>query len=66
MEAEQMTRGQLEAEFGALARTMYFTKSTIDAFAKSATRGQLAAVCELVRSENAARRGSCARRGFPP
>ncbi len=55
MEAEQMTRGQLEAEFGALARTMYFTKSTIDAFAKSATRGQLAAVCELIRSENATR-----------
>lgn len=55
MEAEQMTRGQLEAEFGALARTMYFTKSTIDAFAKSATRGQLAAVCELIRSESATR-----------
>lgn len=55
MEAGQMARGQLEAEFGALARTMCVTKSTIDAFAKSATRGQLAAVCELIRSENAAR-----------
>ena len=50
-----MTRGQLEAEFSALARTMYFTKSTIAAFAKSATRGQLASVCELIRSENATR-----------
>ena len=27
MEAEQMTRGQLEAEFSALARTMYLLPS---------------------------------------
>ena len=55
MEADQMTRGQLEAEFSALARTMYFTGSTVAAFAKGATRGQLAAVCDLIRSENATR-----------
>lgn len=55
MEAEQMTRGQLEAEFSALAKTMYFTGSTVAAFAKGATRGQLAAVCDLIRSENATR-----------
>lgn len=55
MEADQMTRGQLEAEFSALARTMYFTGSTATAFAKGATRGQLAAVCDLIRSENATR-----------
>lgn len=55
METEQMTRGQLEAEFAALARSMYFTKSTVAAFAKEATRGQLVSVCDLIRSENAAR-----------
>ena len=55
MEADQMTRGQLEAEFSALARTMYFTGSTVAAFAKGATRGQLAAVCDLIRSETATR-----------
>lgn len=55
MEAEQMTRGRLEAEFSALAKTMYFTGSTVAAFAKGATRGQLAAVCDLIRSENATR-----------
>lgn len=55
MEMEQMTRGQLEGEFAALARTMHFTKSTIKAFAKEATRGQLVSVCELIRSENATR-----------
>lgn len=58
MEMEQMTRGQLEAEFAALARTMYFTKSTVSAFAKEATRGQLISVCELIRSENATREES--------
>ncbi len=55
MDIEQMTRGQIEAEFAALARTMYFTKSTIAAFSKDATRGQLVAACELIRSENATR-----------
>ena len=55
MDIEQMTRGQIEAEFAALARTMYFTKSTIAAFSKDATRGQLVAACELIRSENAIR-----------
>ena len=55
METDQLTRGQLEAEFSALARTMYFTGTTIAAFAKGATRGQLAAVCDLIRSENATR-----------
>lgn len=29
MDAEQLTRGQLESEFSALARTMYFSRSTI-------------------------------------
>ena len=51
MDMEQMTRGQIEAEFAALARTMYFTKSTIAAFSKDATRGQLVAACELIRRE---------------
>lgn len=55
METDQLTRGQLEAEFSALARTMYFTGTTIAAFAKGATRGQLAAVCDLIRSENTTR-----------
>lgn len=55
MDIEQMTRGQIEAEFAALARTMYFTKSTIAAFSKDATRGQLVAACELIRRENATR-----------
>ncbi len=55
MDMEQMTRGQIEAEFAALARTMYFTKSTIAAFSKDATRGQLVAACELIRRENATR-----------
>ena len=41
METDQLTRGQLEAEFSALARTMYFTGTTIAAFAKGATRGPL-------------------------
>lgn len=52
---DQMTRGQIEAEFSALARTMYFTKSTIESFAKGASRGQLLAVCDLIREENATR-----------
>lgn len=55
MDAEQLTRGQLESEFSALARTMYFSKSTIASFAKEATRGQLVAVCDLIRDENATR-----------
>lgn len=55
METDQMTRSQLEAEFCALARTMYFTKSTIAAFAKEATRHQLLTVCDLIRSEGATR-----------
>lgn len=55
MDQEQLTRGQLEAEFATLARTMYFTGTTISAFAKEATRGQLTAVCDLIRRENAAR-----------
>lgn len=38
MDIEQMTRGQIEAEFAALARTMYFTKSTIAAFSKDAQK----------------------------
>lgn len=29
MDAEQLTRGQLESEFSALARTMCFSRSTI-------------------------------------
>lgn len=53
MDAEQLTRGQLESEFSALARTMYFSRSTIASFAKEATRGQLVAVCDLIRDENA-------------
>lgn len=55
MDAEQLTRGQLESEFSALARTMYFSRSTIASFAKEATRGQLVAVCDLIRGENATR-----------
>ena len=55
MDAEQLTRGQLESEFSALARTMYFSKSTIASFSKEATRGQLVAVCDLIRDENATR-----------
>ena len=55
MDAEQLTRGQLESEFSALARTMCFSKSTIASFAKEATRGQLVAVCDLIRDENATR-----------
>ena len=55
MDAGQLTRGQLESEFSALARTMYFSKSTIASFAKEATRGQLVAVCDLIRDENATR-----------
>lgn len=55
METDQMTRGQLEAEFATLARSMYFTKSTVAAFAKEATRGQLVSICDLIRSENATR-----------
>lgn len=55
MDAEQLTRSQLEAEFSALARTMYFSKPTVAQFAKEATRGQLVAVCDLIKSENATR-----------
>lgn len=55
MDAEQLTRGHLESEFSALAHTMYFSKSTIASFSKAATRGQLVAVCDLIRGENATR-----------
>ena len=55
MDAEQLTHGQLESEFSALARTMHFSRSTIASFAKEATRGQLVAVCDLIRDENATR-----------
>lgn len=51
MGAGRQTRGELEAEFAELARTMYFTKSTIASFSEGASRAQLVAVCDLIRAE---------------
>ena len=55
MDAERITRGELENEFTALARSMCFTNSVAADFAKNATRAQLLAVCELIKAENATR-----------
>ncbi|MBE6471860.1 MAG: ATP-binding protein [Coriobacteriaceae bacterium] len=50
-----MTRGEIEREFAALARTMYFSKETVASFKSSASRGQLVAVCELIADEQRVR-----------
>ena len=55
MNGKLMTRGEIEREFAALARTMYFSKETVASFKSSASRGQLVAVCELIADEQRVR-----------
>lgn len=55
MNGKLMTRGEIEREFEALARTMYFSKETVASFKSSASRGQLVAVCELIADEQRVR-----------
>lgn len=55
MATGKQTRGELERRFTSAARTVCFSKSSIEWFCDEATAGQLAAACELIDHETKVR-----------